>query len=157
MWSHLPCLNAWSYSHWALPGCSDCCRRRTSWHLETSWWRGAVIWLVFQPTWKILVKMGIFPKIGVKKMKTPPSYLLNLPKAVSNLFASSWSEGEKHPEKIDLTLWDAPCQGKNYVKNRERTVTLRKTLMGKKRDTQRKCAATRILSLSPQKCKQNSC
>ena len=45
-------------------------------------------------------------------MKTPPSYLLNLPKAVSNLFASSWSEGEKHPEKIDLTLWDAPCQGK---------------------------------------------
>ena len=38
---------------------------------KTGWW--------FQPIWKILVKMGIFPKEGWKKkcLKPPPSYIQN--------------------------------------------------------------------------------
>ena len=57
---------------------------------DTSWW--------FQPIWTILVQMGIFPKIGVKKyLKPPPDdmFWITLPETIQMLAP----EKDAHPKK----------------------------------------------------------
>ena len=103
------CFNRWKEKggHWSFNFHSKpwCFAMRVLWWPKTvccctGWW--------FQPIWKILVKLGIFPKFGVKK--PPPSSCLLI--SFFQLFCKFWCKDNYNSESDMLhdhlkTVFDA--------------------------------------------------